>query len=226
MEEEGDDSEDGRDPHEDEHLDANLGGDVELVLRGEGDLGGDADGSGDDGGDADEQAGDECEDGEAEGEPASVESEGAQEHEDEVEDGAGGKEGVHDLGSQSEELQDGGDGSGEGDFGAGEKFADENFDRVEPVEGLGIGAMRDAPNWRRLSVLSVEEYSGMKMSVLIVVAFTEVPQSNLIKVMETQATSYRVQKIGVCDGDGDNLRDIELEEVDVIESLVDVGVSE
>lgn len=44
--------------------------------------------------------------------------------------------------------------------------------------------------------------------------------------METQAAGHRVQQLGVVDGDGDDVGDIELEEVDLVQGAVDVGVAD
>ena len=61
--------------------------------------------------------------------------------------------------------------------------------------------------------------------LLVVVSLTEVPQADLVKVVQAQTTGDRVQEPGVCDGDGDDLGDIELEEVDVVENAVDVRIA-
>lgn len=137
VEDEGEVGEQGADPHKGKHLDANDGVDVELVLGGEGNLGGEADDGGNDGGDGEEDAGEEAEGGDGEGEEAGADDERGGAQEDEVEDGAGHEEAVHDLGADAEEGQDGDDLRGEGDLGASEELADEDLDWVEPVELLG-----------------------------------------------------------------------------------------
>lgn len=52
---------------------------------------------------------------------------------------------------------------------------------------------------------------------LVKISLAIVPHANLVKVIETQASSYRVEQFGIAHGDGDNLGDIELEEVQVPE---------
>lgn len=44
--------------------------------------------------------------------------------------------------------------------------------------------------------------------------------------METETSGDRVEQVGVLDRDGDDLRHIELEEVDVVEGRVDMRVSD
>lgn len=144
MQQEGEEGEDGADPHEGKHLDANDGANVELVLGGEGNLGGDADDGGDDGGDDEGDDGEEADDGEEEGEKAAADGERGEKDHDKVDDGAGHEAAVHDLGADAEEGEDGDDLRGEGDAGAGEELRDEDLDGVEPVELLGLGAVRDA----------------------------------------------------------------------------------
>lgn len=205
VEDKGQVGQDGGDPHEDEHLDANVGLDVELALGGQGDLGGHADDGCDDGGHADEDAGNGGDDGDGDGEPAGAHDERGGQHEDKVDDGAGGEEGVHDLRAELEQLQDGSNLGGQGDGGAGEQLAHEDLDGVEPIKGLGLGAKRDA---------------------LAVVPLTVAPEADLVEVVQAQATGDRVQQARVGDGDGDDLADVELEEVDVVEDGVDVRVAE
>lgn len=127
----------GGDPHECKHLAADIALDVELVLRREGNLGSHADDGGDDCGHGDYDACHAADEGGEEAEPSSSEDERGGEQEDQVEDNAGHEEGVHDLGSDAEEGEDGDDFGREGDFGAGEEFAHEDFDGIEPKEGFG-----------------------------------------------------------------------------------------
>lgn len=44
--------------------------------------------------------------------------------------------------------------------------------------------------------------------------------------MQAQTTGDRVQEVGVGDRDGDDVGDIELEEVYVVEDTIDVGVAD
>lgn len=46
-------------------------------------------------------------------------------------------------------------------------------------------------------------------------ALAEIPHADLIKIMETETARYRVEQLRIGHGNGDNLRDIELEEVDI-----------
>lgn len=132
------------DPHKDKHLAANVAVNIQLVLGGEGNLGGDADDGGDDGGDGEDEASDEADEGRAQAEPARLEDQRGQEQQDAVEDGAGHEEGVHDLRADAQQRQDGDDLGGQGDAGAGQELADEDLDGVEPEEGFRRGAERDA----------------------------------------------------------------------------------
>lgn len=43
--------------------------------------------------------------------------------------------------------------------------------------------------------------------------------------METQTASHRVEELRVCDADGDDVRDVELEKVELVEGTVDVCVA-
>lgn len=130
----------GSDPHKGKHLTANIALNVELVLRREGNLGGNTNDGGDDCGYREDDACHTADEGCEEAEPSSSEDERGGEQEDEVEDDARHEEGVHDLGSDTEEGEDGDDFGGEGDFGAGEEFAYEDFDGIEPEEGFWLGA--------------------------------------------------------------------------------------
>ena len=61
---------------------------------------------------------------------------------------------------------------------------------------------------------------------LIIIALAEVPDTNLVEVMETQTPSDRVEQVGILNGYRDNMGDVELEEVDVGENVVLVRVSD
>lgn len=126
----------GGDPHKGKHLAANIALDVELILRREGNLGGNTDDGGDDCGHCEDDARYAADEGCEEAEPSSSEDERRDEQEDEVEDDAGHEEGVHDLGSDAEEGEDCDDFGGKGDFGAGEEFAHEDFNGIKPEEGF------------------------------------------------------------------------------------------
>lgn len=131
------------DPHKGKHLDANVGLDVQLVLRGEGDLGGHADDRGDDGGDGEDHARQPADKGDEQAEPAGAHDKGGPQEKDEVENSARHEEAIHDFGSDPQEAQNGLDLGGKGDSGTGEELTDEDFDGIEPVECFGGRAMRD-----------------------------------------------------------------------------------
>lgn len=63
---------------------------------------------------------------------------------------------------------------------------------VEPVQRLGLGAMRDT---------------------LIVIPFAEIPQPNLIEVVQPDRSRNTVDEEGIGDGDGDDMRQIEFHEI-------------
>lgn len=111
-----------------------------MILRREGNLGSNTNDGGDDCGYREDYACYAADEGGEETEPPSSEDERCGEQEDEVEDNAGHEEGVHDLRSDAEEGEDGDDFGREGDFGAGEEFANKDFDRIEPKEGFWLRA--------------------------------------------------------------------------------------
>lgn len=152
MQQEGKVGQQRANPHEGKHLAANIALDVELVLGREGNLGSNANDRGDDGRDGEDDAGHGADEGRAEAEPAGFEDERRDEQQDEVEDDAGHEEGVHDLGSDAEQLEDGDDFGGEGDSGAGQELADEDLDGVEPEEGFWGRAKGYASDEMRASV--------------------------------------------------------------------------
>ena len=145
MQEEGDITQDSGNPHETKHPDTNIGTDVQLVLRCEGNFRRDADYGGNDGGNADDDGGNSGEDAQRQAPPPRAKSEGSSEEEDGVEDGASHEEAVHDLRANLQHAEDSDDLGRESDFGAGEEFADEDFYGVEPVECFRFRAMGDSP---------------------------------------------------------------------------------
>lgn len=104
-------------PHEGEHSDADLGGDVDFCHAADGVAEDDEHDGCDDGGGGDEEGVEEGEDGDGEAEPASVEGEGHQEDEDEGEDGSREEEAEHPLRGELDEVEDVVDVGGEVDCG-------------------------------------------------------------------------------------------------------------
>jgi hypothetical protein len=66
-----------------------------------------------------------------------------------------------------------------------------------------------------LFVFSNQGLEGDKWTIHIVISLAKVPHPNLVEVMQTQAPSYRVEQARICHGDGNNLGDIEFEEIRV-----------
>lgn len=174
MQQEGEIRQQCRYPHEGKHLAADITLDVQLVLRRQSNLGGHANDGGYDGRYGEDNAGHGANEGGAETEPAGLEDQWCDEEKDEVEDDAGHEEGVHDLRSNAEEGEDGGDFGRQSDSGAGEEFANKDRDRIEPEEGFGRGA---------------ESYA------FIVVALAITPHANLVKVMKTEAPGHGIEQV-------------------------------
>ena len=63
---------------------------------------------------------------------------------------------------------------------------------VEPVQRLGLGAMRDA---------------------LIVIALAEIPQPNLVEIVQPDRSRNTVDEEGIGDRQGDDMRQIEFHEI-------------
>jgi len=104
------------DPHKDEHLDANVGFDVELANT----LGGiseyDEDGGSKNRGDCCQKSSEECKDEDEESDPSRVDRQRCKKDHDEVEDGAGEKEAEHPLRGGLEDVEDGSDFGGQSDY--------------------------------------------------------------------------------------------------------------
>lgn len=143
VQQEGDVGEDGGDPHEGEHLDANVGGDVQLVLRRQRNLGSKADDRGNDGCDGDERASNGAQEGQGQTPPSRADDEGREEDHAQVDANTGDEEAVHDLGANLEEFQDGDGLLWQCDLGAGEQLTNQHFDGIEPEPLLWLGAKGD-----------------------------------------------------------------------------------
>lgn len=69
--------------------------------------------------------------------------------------------------------------------GSGEKLIEKNFDGIEPVEGFWCGAVCDS---------------------FIVVAFAEVPETNLVEIVEAEGSCERVHELNRSTGrSGDDI---------------------
>lgn len=211
VQDEGGEGQGGGDPRGGQHEGADVGGDVELGLHGEGVLGDEAEDGGEDGAadDADcgEEGGGDAEEGPAAG---AEDEEGGGDHE-EAEDDAGDEEAEHGLRADAEELEDGEHLAGERDLGAGEELVHEDLDWVEPVGPLGRGAVDDAPGL----VSTIRSLSRGRrgrvdrwVHLLIVVALAEVPEADLVEVVEAQAPRHRVEEAGIGRLDGDDVREL------------------
>lgn len=75
---------------------------------------------------------------------------------------------------------------------AREQFTQEDTQRVEPVQRLGFGTMRDA---------------------FIVIALAEIPESNLVEIMQPDRPGNTVDQKGIGNGHGDDMGQIEPHEV-------------
>nr|POF16534.1 hypothetical protein CFP56_24052 [Quercus suber] len=198
----GEDGGPGGDPHVDEHLDAEGGADVERGDAGDGVLHDDEHDGGEDGGDGGEEGGEEGEDAEGEVGPAGVDGEGQEEDEQEAETGAAR------LGERvsREEWTLPGEGKREGRTrGAGEQLALDDGDGIEPVEGLRVGAVGDA---------------------LAIVALTEVPEADGVEVVQTKGLGETVDEHAIGEGGGDDVGEVEADEVDVVANRGDAGVAD
>jgi hypothetical protein len=80
----------------------------------------------------------------------------------------------------------------ESDGGTGKQFIEKDFYRVEPVERLCGWAVG---------------YS------FVVVAFAEVPEADLVEVVKTKGARERVDELDVAGGGGDDVGEVEFEEV-------------
>lgn len=64
------------------------------------------------------------------------------------------------------------------------------------------------------------------MDIHIVVSLAEIPNTNLVEVVESQTPGYRVEQARVCYGNGDDLGNVELEEVGVSQDGPIVGITD
>ncbi|QSZ31784.1 hypothetical protein DSL72_001353 [Monilinia vaccinii-corymbosi] len=192
VDEPGEDRARGADPHKRKHLMANRGADIQAGLRRDDVAEDDEHDGGDDGGRRGQQGGDEGPDGVGARDPARVDGAEGEEDVDEVHDGPGDEEAEHDPAGDADQAEDLVDLGGERDGGAGEELVEQDLDGVEPVESRGLGAEGDAVG---------------------VVAFAEVPEADLVEVVEAEGAGERVgERDGGPDGCGDDVGEVETEE--------------
>lgn len=75
----------------------------------------------------------------------------------------------------------------------------DDFDRIEPVQGLRLGAVGDAD---------------------AIIAFAEAPEADGVKVVQTERLRDGVDEARVRNADGDDVGEVEVDEVDFVEDLV------
>lgn len=94
----------------------------------------------------------------------------------------------------------------QGDSGACQQFIEKNFDGIEPVEGFWARAMG---------------YS------FIIVAFTEIPEANLVEIVQAQRACERVDENCVTRRRGGNyVAEVQFEEVGVADYGLFVDVAD
>jgi hypothetical protein len=103
-----------------------------------------------------------------------------------------------------DQLQNGVDLRWEGYCGAGQELAEQDFNRVEPKEGLRLRAVRNA---------------------FIIVTFAEAPQPDLVKVVEAERASKGARELEVSRRRRDDIGEVQLEDVGRADDdlLVDVS---
>lgn len=180
------------DPHKRKHLGAHTRADIQAGLTRHRIAENDKHNRGDDCGRGDEKRRDECPDGVEAGDPTRVDGEEGEEDVAETHNDTGDEETKHDVTSDADETEDIVYFSGERNGCAGEKFIEEDIDGVEPVEVSGGGASGDA---------------------FIVVAFAEIPEADLVEIVEAEGSGERVlQCDAAADGFGNDVCKIESEE--------------
>lgn len=181
-----------RQPHKHKHLDADLDVDVELALRLGGVLERDADGRAHHARREHDHHLEERDHRQRQAPPPRPHRQRGQEHQQEPQHRAGQEETKHDLRRDTQHGQDGDDLGRQGDGRAREQLVHEDLDRVEPVEGLGRGAKGDT---------------------LVEVPFAKGPEADLVEVVQADGLGDAVDQGGVGDRGGDDVGEVELEEV-------------
>ncbi|TGO11002.1 hypothetical protein BTUL_0119g00020 [Botrytis tulipae] len=154
----------------------------------------------------DEKRRDECPDSVEAGNPTRVDGEEGEEDVAETHNDTGDEETKHDVTSDADETEDIVDFSGESNGCAGEKFIEEDIDGVEPVEFLGGGASGDA---------------------FIIVAFAEIPEADLVEIVEAEGSGERVLECdAAADGFGNYVCEIESEEPGIADDSTVVYIAD
>ncbi|TGO48473.1 hypothetical protein BCON_0239g00090 [Botryotinia convoluta] len=153
----------------------------------------------------DEKRRDESPNGVEPGNPTRVDGEEGEEDVTETHNDTGDEEAEHDVTSDADETEDIVYFSGESNGCAGEEFIEEDIDGVEPVEVSGGGAGGDA---------------------FIVVAFAEIPEADLVEIVEAEGTGERVlQCDAAADGFGNDVCEVESEKPGIADDGTVVYIS-
>lgn len=165
----------GSDPHQHKHACADVSFDVEVRLGRHRNLEGNANNTAYDSCRTDNKARNEGDDRQAQRPPACVDGHRRQEDHEECDDSPGDEEAEHDVGCDAKDIENGENLSGKGDGSAVEELGHEDLDRVEPVEVLGFTAVGDSDSH---------------------VSFAEIPEADLVEVVESYGLSDRVDQAG------------------------------
>lgn len=109
------------------------------------------------------------------------------------------------MGSNPNQFQDIRNLCGESDGGACQELVEQDLHRVEPVEWFGVGAVCDS---------------------LIVVAFAEVPEADLIEIVEAEGAGEGIDELDVICRGGDDVGEVEGVEVGVADDGLVVDVAD
>lgn len=104
----------------------------------------------------------------------------------------------------AQQGEDGVDLRGQSNRCAGEQLAAQDLNGIEPIQRLRVGAIGNA---------------------IAVVAFTVAPQADGVEVVQTEGLGDTVDEDRVRDGDGDNVGEVEEDEVDLAAGPAAAGVA-
>lgn len=124
--------------------------------------------------------------------PPGEENDGRNKDRDKVHADTGQEGPEHNMTCNSDQLQDSVDLRGESDCGAGQELAQQDFNWIEPKEGLRLRAVRNA---------------------FIIVTLTEAPQPNLVKIVEAERACEGARKLEVSRRGRDYIGEVQLEDV-------------
>jgi hypothetical protein len=161
------------DPHEHKHLRPKPRTDVQALLTCNDVLEDNEHNRCDNGGSSSEQSGYECPDGEGERPPPRIQYNWSQKDVDEIHTHARQEEAKHKMARNLDQVQNVVDFSWQGDGSAGQQFVEQDLDGVEPVQGLRGRAVRYP---------------------FVVVAFAEVPEADLVEVVQAQGAGEGVDE--------------------------------